>query len=72
MVLVGMLCIGLVVCSSAREISEKNGESDDEAWLFCSMTEGHCPDKNACNKFCLSVPYPGGGSCVSNKCCCKP
>ncbi|BAT93432.1 hypothetical protein VIGAN_07239300, partial [Vigna angularis var. angularis] len=68
-VLLGMICIGLVVCSSAREI-EKNGKSDGDL-LICSNDEGHCPDNNACNKFCLSVPYPGGGYCIKNNCCCK-
>ncbi|KAK7334719.1 hypothetical protein VNO80_26480 [Phaseolus coccineus] len=69
-VLLGMLCIGLVVCSSGREMTEKN-EQSDEGWLLCSIDHGNCPDNKACNQYCLSAPYPGGGSCVSNKCCCK-
>jgi len=55
---------------SSREIIEKNGPSD-EAEVFCTIKQGHCPDNKACNFFCLSVFYPHGGSCVSNKSCCK-
>ncbi|KAK7334718.1 hypothetical protein VNO80_26479 [Phaseolus coccineus] len=70
-VLLGMICIGLFMCSSGREIIEKNGQSD-AAGAFCTIKQGDCPDNKACNFFCLSVFYPHGGSCLSNQCCCKP
>lgn len=43
-------------------------------WLYCTNPgEGNCPDKNACNQYCLSKPFPGGGVCVNHGkiCCCK-
>ncbi|KAL9321815.1 hypothetical protein ACSQ67_009868 [Phaseolus vulgaris] len=70
-VLLGMICIGLFLSSSAREISEKNEESDAAGAGFCTMKQGNCPDNKACNLFCLSVFFPNGGSCLSNQCCCK-
>jgi len=73
MVLLGMLCIGLIVCSSAREITEKNEEIDAAAaGLFCTSRDGHCPNAKECSFFCLSIFYAHGGTCFSNQCCCKP
>jgi len=46
--------------------------SDGTAWKYClNPGEGNCPNNAACNQYCLSRPFPGGGSCIENLCCCS-
>ncbi|KOM58192.1 hypothetical protein LR48_Vigan11g122600 [Vigna angularis] len=50
----------------------RRATSDGTGWKYCLRPgEGNCPDNAACNKYCLSRPFPGGGSCIGNQCCCK-
>ena len=69
-VLLGMMCIGLVMCSSSRDI-EQNVKSDEDGWVFCYIDVGHCQDNDVCNKECVSASFARGGYCKDNKCCCK-
>jgi len=68
-VLLGMICIGLVVCSG-RDI-EKNGKSDGNVVLLCFIDLAHCVDDHVCDQKCKSANYLAGGRCKYKTCCCR-
>ena len=71
MVFLGMMCIGLVVCSG-RDIA-MNVNTDGQRWVFCPPEfPSKCYDNEACNKECMSNSYPLGGHCTNgHQCCCR-
>ncbi|QCE04525.1 hypothetical protein DEO72_LG8g2561 [Vigna unguiculata] len=57
-ILLGMICIVFVLASGASG----RATSDGTAWKYClNPGEGNCPNNAACNQYCLSRPFPGGG-----------
>ncbi|RDX97245.1 hypothetical protein CR513_20003, partial [Mucuna pruriens] len=59
-----IVCIAFVLASGRATMGS--------SWLYCMTSgEGHCPDIGACNQYCLSTRFPGGGVCKGNLCCCK-
>lgn len=67
-VLLGIMCIGLVLCS-ARDI-EKKVKIDGEP-LLCFLQIGHCVNNHLCSLECQKNNYLRGGLCKFKGCCCK-
>ncbi|CAL0301598.1 unnamed protein product [Lupinus luteus] len=63
------LCIALILASApGSKSATPEGKS-----MVCTTING-CPDNNACNNYCKTQRFPGGGFCNSDqsgKCCCQ-
>jgi len=64
-VLLGMMCIGLVVCSGIEKI-------DGEGFVFYPPNfEGTCTSNEECNNNCINIAHYRIGFCIQKNCCCR-